>query len=391
MTREAPEGHAHPAAFEMTENMPVGMFVTEMLPDGTRQFVFVSNRLLDMLGVDREAVMRDWRQIYGNIHPDDFAAFLKPSEESWNGITVFRWEGRAFVRGEERWFSAESNPRPRPGGGAYWDGVIFDVTTRKRAEAEAEAARAREQAVTQEKIHKLERAMKASLMAAAVAHDVKQPLGMALFHAQKLLERFATQPLEADARGILNSLASESRQVADSIERMRGLLRSIDTAREPFDLGHVCRSAVLASRSLADAHGVGIALAVPSNPVALVGDPAQVQLALTNLIVNAIEAITTRDGGMREVKVEILVGDDAVSCLVGDSGPGFDDGSADVPHRAPRKPGGTGMGLHIVRAVLDNHRGRLETGRSPLGGAEFRIVLPRPAEASSEKLHRASD
>ncbi|MCE2726143.1 MAG: hypothetical protein LW698_05105, partial [Planctomycetaceae bacterium] len=170
---DAPAGD-HPAAFEMTENMPVGMFVTEMLPDGTRQFVFVSNRLLDMLAVEREAVMRDWREIYANIHPDDFAAFLKPSEESWNGITVFRWEGRAFIRGEIRWFSAESNPRPRPGGGAYWDGVIFDVTTRKRAEAEAEAARGRELAAAADKMADLERAMKTSLMAAAVAHDVKQ-------------------------------------------------------------------------------------------------------------------------------------------------------------------------------------------------------------------------
>jgi len=52
-------------------------------------------------------------------------------------VTVFRWEGRACVRGELHWFSAESNPRPRPGGGAYWDGVILDVTSRKRAIAGA--------------------------------------------------------------------------------------------------------------------------------------------------------------------------------------------------------------------------------------------------------------
>ena len=111
--------------------------MTEILQDGTRQFVFVSNRLLDMLGLERETRMRDWRSIYANIHPDDFAGFLKPSEESWNGVTVFRWEGRACVRGELRWFSAESNPRPRPGGGAYWDGVFLDVTSRKRAIAGA--------------------------------------------------------------------------------------------------------------------------------------------------------------------------------------------------------------------------------------------------------------
>ena len=367
----------HPAAFEMTENMPVGMFVTEMLPDGTRQFVFVSNRLLDMLAVEREAVMRDWREIYANIHPDDFAAFLKPSEESWNGITVFRWEGRAFIRGEIRWFSAESNPRPRPGGGAYWDGVIFDVTTRKRAEAEAEAARGRELAAAADKMADLERAMKTSLMAAAVAHDVKQPLGMALFHAQQLLERFASQPLEADARTLLDSLAAESRQVAESIERMRGLLRSIETAREPFDLGHVCRSAALASRSLADTHGVTITTALPAAAVDFVGDAAQVQVAIANLIMNAVEALAAREAGPREVRLDLLAGDDAVMCVVGDSGPGLDGVAASAVPRSAGKPGGTGMGLHIVRAVLANHRGRLETGRSPLGGAEFRLVLPK--------------
>jgi len=327
---DAPAGD-HPAAFEMTENMPVGMFVTEMLPDGTRQFVFVSNRLLDMLAVEREAVMRDWREIYANIHPDDFAAFLKPSEESWNGITVFRWEGRAFIRGEIRWFSAESNPPPRPGGGAYWDGVIFDVTTRKRAEAEAETA-------ATEKIADLERAMKTSLMAAAVAHDVKQPLGMALFHAQQLLERFASQPLE---------------------------------------LGHVCRSAALASRSLADTHGVTITTALPAAAVDFVGDAAQVQVAIANLIMNAVEALAAREAGPREVRLDLLAGDDAVMCVVGDSGPGLDGVAASAVPRSAGKPGGTGMGLHIVRAVLANHRGRLETGRSPLGGAEFRLVLPK--------------
>jgi signal transduction histidine kinase len=373
---DAPAGD-HPAAFEMTENMPVGMFVTEMLPDGTRQFVFVSNRLLDMLAVEREAVMRDWREIYANIHPDDFAAFLKPSEESWNGITVFRWEGRAFIRGEIRWFSAESNPRPRPGGGAYWDGVIFDVTTRKRAEAEAEAARGRELAAAADKMADLERAMKTSLMAAAVAHDVKQPLGMALFHAQQLLERFASQPLEADARTLLDSLAAESRQVAESIERMRGLLRSIETAREPFDLGHVCRSAALASRSLADTHGVTITTALPAAAVDFVGDAAQVQVAIANLIMNAVEALAAREAGPREVRLDLLAGADAVMCVVGDSGPGLDGVAASAVPRSAGKPGGTGMGLHIVRAVLATPRGRLEPGRSPLGGAEFRLVLPK--------------
>lgn len=366
-----------PAAFAMTENMPVGMFVTEMLPDGSRQFVFVSNRLLHMLGVERADLMQDWRAIYANIHPDDFAAFLKPSEESWNGVTVFRWEGRAYVRGELRWFSAESNPRPRPGGGAYWDGVIFDVTSRKRAEAEAEAARNHELAMALEKMTDLERAMKASLMAAAVAHDVKQPLGMALLHAQQLVEKVSERPLEPDARAILDNLAAEARQVSDAIDRMRGLLQSVETVREPFDLAHVVRSAALVSESRAAPRGIRLEVQVPPEAVAFVGDPNQIQVAITNLLMNAIEALEELPGDAPTIRMEVVVGDGVIECVVGDSGPGYKRTRAGGDVAATRKRRGTGMGLHIVRNVLGNHRGRLDIGRSSLGGAEFRMVLPR--------------
>lgn len=237
MTVEMRDEQDSTSAFEMTENMPVGMFVTEILPDGTRRFVFVSNRLLHMLGLDRVDLMRDWREIYANIHPDDFAEFLKPSEESWTGVTVFRWEGRVYVRGELRWFLAESNPRPRPGGGAYWDGVIFDVTDRKQAEEEAETTRRRELALARDKLVQLEHAMKSSLLAAAVAHDVKQPLVTAVFQARQLVDRLTTEELDAESRKLLDRLAADARDVAASVDRMRGLLRTIEMAPERSTLG----------------------------------------------------------------------------------------------------------------------------------------------------------
>jgi signal transduction histidine kinase len=320
--------------------------------------------------------MRDWREIYANIHTDDFAGFLKPSEESWNGVTVFRWEGRAYVRGELRWFSAESNPRPRSGGGAYWDGVIFDITARKRAEAEAQAARDEERAMTLEKVADLERAMKTSLMAAAVAHDVKQPLGMALFHAQQLVERIAGQPLEADVRAIIGNLAAESRQVAESIDRMRGLLQSVETTTEPFDLGHIARSAARVTERRAAQAGVSVEVNLPPDPVAVVGDASQMQVAITNLVVNAIEAIDRHAEAGGRIRIEVIPGEHAAECVVGDSGPGYEPARARVGE-AEGRAGGTGMGLHIVRSVLENHRAILDIGRSPLGGAEFRIRLPR--------------
>lgn len=376
MTGQQRDAQDFTSAFEMTENMPVGMFVTEMLPDGTRQFVFVSNRLLHMLGLDRVDLMRDWRAIYANIHPDDFAAFLKPSEESWNGVTVFRWEGRVYVRGEVRWFLAESNPRPRPGGGAYWDGVIFDVTDRKRAEGEAETARRRELALAREKLLQLEHAMKSSLLAAAVAHDVKQPLATAVCHARQLVDRLGAERLDAESRNLLDRLAADARDVAASVDRMRGLLRVVETVPESFDMGHICASAILITRSRAAHSGIVLEAVVPPVAVEIMGDPAQIQVAILNLLTNAVQAVERGGGAERKIRVDLIDDDRSVTCVVGDSGPGYDAAASDG-NTVAGQGGGTGMGLHIVHGVLSNHRGRLETGRSPLGGAEFRLILPR--------------
>lgn len=366
-------------AFGMSGNMPVGMYVAEMLPDGTRRFVFVSDRLVHMLGLDRGALMRDWRTVYANVHPDDLAGFLEPSEESWNGVAVFRWEGRAYVRGEIRWFLAESNPRSRSGGGAYWDGVIVDVTDRRQAEARAEDARRRELETAHERLRDLERSMKCSMMAAAVAHDVKQPLAAALFCVERLLERFRGEPVVEEVRALVDHLAQEAILVADSVDRLQGLLRSVETTPAPFDLGHVCRSAARVVEGRASRRRVRLEVTLPRDPLIVVGDAAQMQVAVVNLLANAVRAVAEFEGDSGMVHLELRSGDRDIECVVGDSGPGYQPGEVRGGGSITDHAAGTGMGLLIVRAVADNHRGRLDIGRSPLGGAEFRILLPRDA------------
>jgi signal transduction histidine kinase len=122
-----------------------------------------------------------------------------------------------------------------------------------------------------------------------------------------------------------------------------------------------------------------VELDVPPGAVTVVGDAAQMQVAITNLLMNAVEALEPQGSGTGRVRIGVLTGEQAAECVVGDSGPGYEPGRARPSEAAGGKRGGTGMGLHIVRNVVDNHRGRLEIGRSPLGGAEFRIVLPHPA------------
>jgi DNA-binding NarL/FixJ family response regulator len=66
--------------------------------------------------------------------------------------------------------------------------------------------------------------------------------------------------------------------------------------------------------------------------------------------------------------------------VVGDSGPGLSETEAHRLLLKSTKPGGSGMGLFLVATAMENHGGRLEIARSPLGGAEFRMVFPKSAE-----------
>ncbi len=68
-------------------------------------------------------------------------------------------------------------------------------------------------------------------------------------------------------------------------------------------------------------------------------------------------------------------GDD-VELVVGDSGPGWPGGTIEEALLESTKPQGTGIGLYVVTTAVENHRGTVTVGRSPLGGAEFRIVFP---------------
>lgn len=97
---------------------------------------------------------------------------------------------------------------------------------------------------------------------------------------------------------------------------------------------------------------------------------------LANLLRNAIQAIVAAEAPSRVVEVITERCADGVSLEVNDSGPGWPGGPLDLHLLQSSKPTGTGIGLFIVQATVENHGGSLEAGLSSLGGASFRVFLP---------------
>jgi signal transduction histidine kinase len=108
------------------------------------------------------------------------------------------------------------------------------------------------------------------------------------------------------------------------------------------------------------------------------GDRVQLQQVMLNLILNAIEAMTTMEGGNRELVIETeLRGEMEALTTVRDSGLGLNSGNIEQIFEAfhTTKPDGLGMGLSISRSIVENHGGRLWAIPSETGGATFQFTL----------------
>lgn len=243
-------------------------------------------------------------------------------------------------------------------------GVLQDVTEEKEAAA-------RERKLEEAHRRDLETKLKTSLSASAVAHEINQPLSSILLRSKLALES------GEEPAGALRLIAEETRRVVVTIEKMKTLLRNVQTEQKPVDLVDVVRSALLYNKSLLARHGVNLQTRGLGDPCRIDGDDAQLQMAITNLLRNAAEAIDEAEAEKREIVLELSAGGDTVELVIGDSGPGW-SGAED--HQLPlttTKKGGTGIGLYVVRTAMENHRGEIAFGRSPLGGAEVRLKFPR--------------
>lgn len=261
--------------------------------------------------------------------------------------------------------------------------VTRDISKRKQLETELAEAREREKNSEEHMRTALERKLKTSLNAAAVAHEINQPLSRILLRASLDLEKE-----KGAGKETLRSLIADAERVVETIEKMRVLLRNVETVRQPVDLAQIVRSALHQLKRPLRKAGVKVTRPGPEQTGLVLGDDVQLQMILTNLLSNAIEAITGSDRPRREISIELRYAGEFLELLIGDSGPGWPGGTIDEMLLSSTKRDGSGIGLYVVKTALDNHRGEMVIGRSPLGGAEFRMTFPRvtetPAKAQQE-------
>ena len=238
--------------------------------------------------------------------------------------------------------------------------------------------------------HAAEEALRSSLrlaaagdMAAALAHELNQPLTAMSTYA-RAAQMLARRLPETDpsARGILDvadKLAGEAARAGDVVNRLRRFFRERSTELQVTDLRELLAEAIASQSRRAEGLRVSLGLGEVQELPPVWVDRVQISVVLRNLVSNAIESAADQPGTSdraRSVVVGAKLAGDAVLVSVLDSGRGLNAERARSVFDAPAssKPGGMGIGLSISRAIIEAHGGRL--WGEPGAGGTFRFTLP---------------
>jgi PAS domain S-box-containing protein len=258
-------------------------------------------------------------------------------------------------------------------------GITMDITERKRAEEERERLRQLEADLAH-----INRVNMMGELAAALAHEIKQPIAAATINAKTGLRWLQREPPEVEeACESLSRILKDVSRAADIVDRNRALYRRETQKRELVELNEVIREMSTLLYDKANQHSISIRTELDANLLPITADRVQVQQVLMNLMLNGIEAMKDTSGQLTVTSKKTEDGQLLVS--VSDSGIGLpvEDTERIFDAFFTTKPQGTGMGLSISRRIIESHGGRLWATRNSGRGATFQFTVPIEAKASS--------
>jgi two-component system, chemotaxis family, CheB/CheR fusion protein len=254
--------------------------------------------------------------------------------------------------------------------------IARDVTEQKRLQEEL---RERTRQLTEAERRK-------DVFLAMLAHELRNPLAP-LRNAACLLQEFGSDPRLRGATEIVQRQVQQmTRLVDDLLDIARIAQGKIQIHKEPVELAAVVARAVETSRPLIDARKHELTVSLPSGPVWLEADPARLAQVLVNLLNNA--AKYTEEGGRIWLTAEREKGDAVLR--VRDTGVGIPPevlpNIFDLYHQEERSlersQGGLGIGLSLVRGLVEMHGGSIAAASPGVGqGSEFTVRVPALAEA----------
>ncbi len=316
------------------------------------------------------------------VHPEDRNAVDEAIESARASSQTFEFEYRLLrPDGETRWLISRGRYGYNDRGGIReLIGVAIDVTAQVKANLQLRLQR--------EEMAHLSRVSSMGELTASLAHELNQPLSAIASNAAAG-RRFLTQgsPEPKMFEELLADVAADARRASDIIHGIHDFVRKREGTRRLVNLNEIIREVLrlLHSDLLGRATFVEKQLD-PSLP-SVDADPVQLQQVLLNLLMNSLEAMHLTSTEKRRILISTKCEADSVVTSVRDYGSGLPEEDMDkvFTHFYSTKPNGMGMGLTIVRSIIEAHGGKL-WAENVDEGARFFFALPVTRKSETREV-----
>ncbi len=357
---------------DIASQVPGFFFQSVIHPDCRNDLLFVSDGVRDFYDATPEQLALDSSIVYQAVHPEDRSELQQAVRQSIASLTRLSSVHRVLrANGELRWVETSALPRRNEDGSVIFSGYMLDVTERKATEAERERLIAELQASNT--------AMEQFTY--TVSHDLKSPL-VTIRGFLGMLERDLEQGNRERALSDLGRIRSAAEKMSGMLSDLLDLSRvgRVGAKTAHIALSEVVREVMDLLAGAVQARGVVVELP-PSLPRVL-GDHVQLVQVFQNLIENAVKYLGNQ--GQPRIEVGVLADAPKPTVFVRDNGigiePRYHDKIFGLFEKLDPKAEGTGVGLALVRRIVDQHGGRVWVESQGAGtGCTFFVQLV-PAE-----------
>jgi PAS domain S-box-containing protein len=315
------------------------------------------------------------------VHPEDRALRDSAMKDAIEARGQYEMEYRVLLPdGTLRWIGARGRCiTGESGDGTRLIGVSIDITPRKLAEAEVLQHR--------EDLSHLSRVAVMGELSASIAHELNQPLSGIVSNAaagQRFIDRGDVDL--GELRELLADISADGRRAGDVLRGIQSMVKKGVPARQAVNLNDLVIRVARMVNPNAMLQSCQLETSLEPNLPAIEADPIQLQQVLLNLIINAFDAMAETPASRR--KVEIVTernGSDAIRMSVRDYGVGVPEEARERVFEQffTTKAKGLGLGLAIVRSIIESHGGIIAAENADGGGARFQFTLPASAAPSA--------
>jgi two-component system, LuxR family, sensor kinase FixL len=345
------------------------------LPTG---HLWATEHCRSMFGLDANTSLTP-KAFLGAVHPDDRAVAIAAMRAAGSAAeTARRIEFRVKHTSGQRWYLATANTEfDAHGEPIRVSGIFRDITPRRKAEQEAEQLEDALRA-TRRELARVSRQTTIGAMAASIAHEINQPLTAIVANANAGL-RLLARGDSGEVQAALKRIVGDGLRAGQAVAGVRAIFAKDGRKKSSVSINELVREVLALAGGELESQRVSLQVELHRDLPRVTADRVQLQQVLLNLIMNAVEAMSSVANRERSLLVKSeLHGARDVLITVEDSGPGINPNDMDRIFDAffTTKSHGMGLGLSICKSIIESHGGRLWASTRNPHGSVFYVQLP---------------